>query len=352
MLLLFYLSTAGLIQLETTILDPELSIRDAETTLKAYKNMILEATTQSDEIIFVGNTASYFYYLFNANDERNCYLVPISFSRYHTERIVWKEASRLLEAAPTLKEREKYDAHYSQQLRTNLSFVENLMKKNNIPTIDKLTKGFCESIIDPLRFELQQDIAESTHNATREQINISDGRIVLVDFSLTGQSIYGFLRLIKSCVAKTYDPRSISESITLKRPVVFLNILGTKHLGWKALLWEHNVGVSEIKDLVVPGDDAFCVVEYLRRAEKYNVPRLLPVYSPEQWKSNQSESQAFIEVFQRSKQVRHLISTLRQIGMGYKTGKRKYVSDAVPVDEADKSKKLKAWIQKFIKAER
>lgn len=277
---------------------------------------ILEATRPDDTIIFVGNTASYFYYLFNENDKRNCHLVPLSFSRYQTEDFVWNEALRLMNKVFKLRMLSSKYPEIEGQLRTNLSFVEDLMKENNIPTMYKLTMGFCESFIDPLRFELQQDIPESTQNATRGQINISDGRIVLVDFSLRGQSIHGFLRLIKSCVAKSYNPRTVSETTTLKRPVVFLNILGDKHVEWKQVPWEHNMGFSEIRDLVVLGDVAFNVLESLRRAEKYSIPRLLPVYSQMEWKSSQSESQAYIQKFQRNFQVQYLIFKLRQIGLG------------------------------------
>lgn len=62
------------------------------------------------------------------------------------------------------------------------------------------------------------------------------------------------------------------------------------------------------------GKEADEVVEFLRRAEKFQVPRLLPPYNAEAWKLAREEAVEFVQSFQRDAKVQELISKLKEIG--------------------------------------
>lgn len=261
---------------------PELSKYDVQKVMRQYKNEILKETTPADTIIFVGNSASYFYYLFNEADDRHCHIIPISNSRYSEKRL------------------------------SNIKFRE------SNSTIEERTKGFCDSFIYPL----QPFSPETTHeDPLRIPRNFltrlhPTRRIILVDFSLSGASVNGFLRVIKSCVAKTYNPYTVDQNVNVSHPVVLLNILGEEHAEFKAQSWNHryDFGLSVQKDLVVPGAEEEIVVTLMGLAEIGKVPRLLPSYPEDKWKVTKVESEKFLHDFQQDPKVQELISKLKEIG--------------------------------------
>lgn len=106
---------------------------------------------------------------------------------------------------------------------------------------ERKTEGFCERFIDPLQLDKSHISPETEHvgqkNGTTSMVeNKRAGRIVLIDISLIGDSIDGFLRLIWSCVAKTYNPYTIDENLQLSQPFAFLDMLGVRQKGTK--IWD------------------------------------------------------------------------------------------------------------------
>lgn len=102
--------------------------------------------------------------------------------------------------------------------------------------------NFCKSLIDPL------DISQAR-------------RIVLVDTDQRRGRIQSFQRLIRTWISESYN--LLEENKGFRVPIVFLNILGEAHLYLKPSRWnaENELAFAGIHDLVVPGANAFLLVE-------------------------------------------------------------------------------------------
>ncbi|CAJ2503624.1 Uu.00g110180.m01.CDS01 [Anthostomella pinea] len=141
--------------------------------INAAKNEIVSVTKETDLLLFLGNTTSYFYYALKKDDKREAELVPTS-GRYYAKYLYPEAEAKNYPKGP---DEEQEGDFYANNPEPKLGRHKNynrvvlidhtlrgesvdqfVMLLNHMPKINKVERGFI-NIVSP---EIQQQIAERT----------------------------------------------------------------------------------------------------------------------------------------------------------------------------------------------